>query len=70
MKNGKSDEYALVIDNKAIAVILDKQLDVVPPTNPLALDYESMQVYYVLEALRLYMEDQMLTPNFKVELNE
>lgn len=67
---GKVD-YKLLIDKKAIADILDKYTEVHPPNDViLALDYQSLQVYYMIEAVRLYMEDQLLEPNFKVELDE
>ena len=62
---GKID-YKVQIGAKEIADILDRYKDVVPPEKPLALDYETTQLYYALEALRIYMEDQMLELNFEV----
>lgn len=59
-------EYKLQIGHKELVDILHKYEQVVPPRQPLALDYDCTQLYYALEALRLFMEDQMLETNFEV----
>lgn len=66
MISGRNDEYKLQLTVSDLAKILNKYQDVRPPREPLALDYESTQLYYALEALRLYMEDRMIEPNFEV----
>ena len=63
-------EYKLLIDNKALLDILNKYQDVRVHTSAIALDYESIQLYFALEALRLYMEDYLLEPNYRIDLDE
>jgi len=64
-------ENKLELNNQALADVLNKYSEVhLPAETALALDYESLQLYYALEALRLYMSDRMLEPNYEVVLNE
>lgn len=66
---GKSN-YDILITKEAIKDILNKYPEIHIKNEYIALDYESIQLAYALEALRLYMEDRLLTPNFKVDLSE
>lgn len=66
MKLGKNDEYKLRLTVADLVQVLNKYQDVVPPKEPLALNYETTQLYYALEALRLFMEDRMIEPNYEV----
>lgn len=71
MKFGKNkEEYKLIIDNQALLQILNKYQDVRVHNNAIALDYESIQLYFALEALKLYMEEQLLEPNYRIDLDE
>lgn len=67
--SGQNNEPGLIIGFNELIGIYNKLMDVSIDNKRVQLDYEHHQMVRCLEALRLYMLDHMLDPNFKVELN-
>lgn len=67
--NGKND-FALTIKLSDLVHILNKYQEVPISKEHIRLDYETMQLVLALEALRLYHEDRMILPSYKVVLDE
>lgn len=67
--SGKNN-YDAVLTKGALAEILDKYHNIAIKDEYVALDYQTLQLVYALEAVRLYLADRRLAPNYKVDLSE